>query len=76
MLFKNVAFDHSTQQSSDGLHKIYLKGEVGSSSELDRREDIFKIISENKLVDTNWAPTKNIYTPPSFPQGLLLSTAK
>ena len=53
MLLKNVAFDHSTQQSSDGLHKIHIKGEGGSISELDRREDIFKIISENKLVDTN-----------------------
>ena len=45
--------DHSMQQSSIGIHKIYLKRKEGGESEIEIRADNFKTIAKHKLVDTN-----------------------
>ena len=45
--------DHSMQQSSVGLHRIYLKIMGGGGSELESRAIIFKAIYRHELFDTN-----------------------
>ena len=47
---------------------------VGGGSELDSIADPFKTIVRHKLVDTNWAPTENIFR--SFAKILHLFHAK
>ena len=51
--------DHSTQQSSARLHKIYLESEEEGGGAVNLiSEHILQNITKHKLVDTNLAPTE------------------